>query len=89
MKTRTFTVKIVESYEHDDPTDEAAVGELRDALQSAYDEGLMIGDNFLIVEVEDGNADFWREWNRRVSEERLAARQATAWAAGPTNVVSV
>lgn len=71
MKTRTFTVKIVETYEHDDPTDRAAIGELRDALQSAYDAGLMIGGHFLIVAVEHGDADFWREWKRHIEEERF------------------
>lgn len=64
MKTRTFTVLWQEDY---DPangvvmTDEEAIKELRDALQDASDAGY-VGGMFLIIDVKDGDDNFWTEW---------------------------
>lgn len=66
MKERTFTVLFIDEY---DPangvvmTDEEAIKELRDELQSVYDDtSCRPGTNFLIVEVEDGTEKFWAKW---------------------------
>lgn len=65
MKYRTFTVLIVEEYEEDIDDDEAVKRAALD-IQAGYDgtDG-MLGTNFLIVKVEDGDARFWREWEKR------------------------
>jgi len=76
MKRRTFTVLFTDEYDEGngvDMTDAEAIKELRDNLQAAYDgDYVTLGGNFLIVEVKDGDADFWGEWERRMGEESHA-----------------
>lgn len=72
MRSRTLTVKFLGSYE-DDSTAEEAVAELRDELQSLIPyRGQGVYDNFVIVAVEEGDANFWSEWKREINEEAVA-----------------
>lgn len=73
MKTRTFTVLFIEEYEEGngvEMTDEEATKELRDSIQYNFDHGTMMGSNFLIIKVEDGNGKFWQLWEKPRMEEK-------------------
>ena len=73
MKYRTFTVLMTEEYDPNNSvemTDEEALKEKRDQLQEACDEGCLTG-NFLIVETDDGDSNFWKTWAEHV-ERRTA-----------------
>lgn len=70
MKRRTFTVLFTDEYDEGngvEMTDEQAIRELAENLQSAYDGDVVpLGGNFLVIAVEDGDDRFWSEWNERL-----------------------
>lgn len=67
----TYIVMFCEDAEGDEPR---SVEEFAQEVQGAYDEGHFSG-NFIVIERNDNDVEFWRRWEQGAKERMKNAAQ--------------